>query len=245
MCDLPGKILNLNTNWKFRFARCVSRKKKTFVVYHNVTVFLLVVFENFQNLSLKCLWDGSGVGCNVAQPNPPLREVGWASVHWRALGPSARIFWGELGYATLLSTPEPSHKHFSERFWKFSKTTSKKNRYFVVYHKGLFLVGNATCRPIKKYETRNVYRNSISYYQRWIVAVLAFCIRAATYWVTVLSPYKYNHNGPQKSKGLKERRLVLQRETRKAVCTFWVLGIFIMIVGIDVHWAISLRYTAR
>ena len=28
--------------------------------------FLLVVFDNFQNLSLKCLWDGSGVGCNVA-----------------------------------------------------------------------------------------------------------------------------------------------------------------------------------
>jgi len=23
----------------------------------------------FENLSLKCLWDGSGVSCNVAQPN--------------------------------------------------------------------------------------------------------------------------------------------------------------------------------
>ena len=46
----------------------------------------------------------------------PLREVGWASVYWRALGPFARTFWGELGYATLQPTPEPSHKNFSERF---------------------------------------------------------------------------------------------------------------------------------
>ena len=65
-------------------------------------------------------------------------------MYWSALGPSVRTLWGKLGYATLQPTPEPSHKHFSEKFWKFSKTTSKKNRHFVVYHKGLFLVGNAT-----------------------------------------------------------------------------------------------------
>ena len=89
-------------------------------------------------------------------PIPPysVREVGWASVCWRALGPSARIIWGDLGYATLQPTPEPSHKHFSERFWKLTKTISKftkttsKNRDFVVYHKGLFLVGNATRRKL-------------------------------------------------------------------------------------------------
>ena len=48
-----------------------------------------------------------------------------------------------LGCATLQPTPEPSHKHFCERFWKFSKTTSKKNRDFVVYQKQM-LVGNTT-----------------------------------------------------------------------------------------------------
>ena len=50
---------------------------------------------------------------------------------------------GESGNATLQPTPEPSHKLFSEKFWKISKTTSK-NRDFVVYDKGLFLVGIAT-----------------------------------------------------------------------------------------------------
>ena len=106
--------------------------------------FLLVVFENFQNLSLKCLWDGSGVGCNVAQPNSPQNVLAdRPRVRQYTLAqPTSRR--GGLGCATLQPTPEPSHKHFSERFRKFSKTTSKKNCDFVVYHKGLFLVGNAT-----------------------------------------------------------------------------------------------------
>ena len=54
------------------------------MVYHKVTLFLIVVFENFQNLSLKCLWDGSGVGCNVAQPNSPQNVL--------ADGPRARQY---------------------------------------------------------------------------------------------------------------------------------------------------------
>jgi len=70
-----------------------------------------------------------------------------SSVYWRALGPSARTFWGEFGCATLQPTPEPSHKHFSESFYKFTKTTSTKNRDFAVYHKDLSLAGNATRSP--------------------------------------------------------------------------------------------------
>jgi len=46
--------------------------------------FLLVVFVNLQKLSLKCLWDGSGVGCNVAQPNSPQNVL--------ADGPRARQY---------------------------------------------------------------------------------------------------------------------------------------------------------
>ena len=80
----------------------------------------------FENLSLKCLWDGSGVGCNVAQPNSRRREVGWASVYWCALGPPARTFWRGLGCATLQPTPEPSHKHFRERFSKIRKSHKEK-----------------------------------------------------------------------------------------------------------------------
>jgi len=77
---------------------------------------LLVVFVNFQNLSLKCLWDGSGVGCNVAQPNSPQNVLadGPRARHYTLAQPTSRT--GGLGYATLQPTPEPSHKHASERF---------------------------------------------------------------------------------------------------------------------------------
>jgi len=63
--------------------------------------FLLMVFVNFQNLSLKCLRDGSVVGCNVALPNSPKNVL--------ADGPRARQYTlaqptshrGGLGCATL------------------------------------------------------------------------------------------------------------------------------------------------
>ena len=107
-------------------------------------LFCLVVFENFQNLSLKCLWDGRASAVTWYNPIPPY----WRLSEVACTGASVRTLWGELGYATLQSMPEPCHKHFSGRFWKFSKTTSKKHRDFVVYHKGLFLVGNATRKKI-------------------------------------------------------------------------------------------------
>jgi len=39
-------------------------------------------------------------------------------VYWCALGPPARTFRRGLGIATLQPPPDPSHKHFSERFSK-------------------------------------------------------------------------------------------------------------------------------
>ena len=56
----------------------------------------------FENLSLKWLCEDASGGCDVAHPNPSRREVDWVCIYWRALGPSARTFWGGLGCATLL-----------------------------------------------------------------------------------------------------------------------------------------------
>jgi len=52
---------------KYPLLRVAFPTRKRHLWYNTKSrFFLVVVFENFQNLSLKCLWDGSGVGCNVA-----------------------------------------------------------------------------------------------------------------------------------------------------------------------------------
>jgi len=61
-------------------SRCVSHKEKFLVVSHKGTVFFPCGIFRKSNISHrnseKCLWDGSGVGCKVALPNPRRREVG-------------------------------------------------------------------------------------------------------------------------------------------------------------------------
>jgi len=89
-------------------ARCVSHNGKTFVVYQRVKVFLACGKRGFSKISLKYLWEGSGVSCNVVQPNSRRREVDWASVYWCALGPPARKFRRGLGITTLQSISSPT-----------------------------------------------------------------------------------------------------------------------------------------